>query len=47
MKSIAIFTVVLLAGVFLFNIKGTKRVASFLRNEEDHDIIGQESLKHL
>lgn len=47
MKSVAIFTVLVLAGVFLFNLKGTEKAVSYLTEEEDHGIIGQEALKHL
>jgi hypothetical protein len=47
MKTIAIFTVVVLAGLFLFNLKGTERLASYLAEEGDDEMIGQEALKHI
>jgi hypothetical protein len=47
MKPIAIFTVVILAGLFLFNMKATEKLASYLAEEGDNDMIGQEALKHV
>jgi hypothetical protein len=47
MKSIAIVTVLLLAGVFLFNLKGTQKLASYLAEEGDDEMISQEALKHI
>ena len=47
MKTIAIFTVVVLAGLFLFNMKATGKLASYLAEEGDDEMIGQEALKHL
>ena len=47
MKAIAIFTVLVLAGVFLFNLKESEKLAAYLGEEGDEGIIGQEALKHL
>ena len=47
MRSIALFTVLLLAGVFLFNLKGSEKLAAYLGEEGDDEMIGQETLKHL
>ena len=47
MKQIAIFTVLILAGIILFNSREKEIATSYFEEEGDGEMIGQETLKHL